>query len=71
MCACLIMNLDEIEGRNIFYDKGGETLAQITQRSSGGPIPENTQGQVGSGSEQPGLVEDIPAHCRGAGLDDL
>jgi len=22
-------------------------------------------------SEQPGLVEDVPAHCRGVGLDDL
>ena len=22
-------------------------------------------------SEQPDLVEDVPAHCRGAGLDDL
>jgi len=21
--------------------------------------------------EQPGLVEDVPAHCRGIGLDDL
>jgi len=23
------------------------------------------------GSEQPGLVEYVPAHCRGVGLDDL
>jgi len=22
-------------------------------------------------AEQPGPVEDVPAHCRGAGLDDL
>jgi len=29
------------------------------------------QGQVGHGSEQPGLVEDVLAHCKGAGLDDL
>ena len=49
----------------------GETLAQIAQRSSGGPIPGNIQGQVGQGSEQPGAVEDVPAHCRGGGLDDL
>jgi len=40
-------------------------------RGSGGPIPGNIQGQVGRGSEQPGLVEDVPAHCRGVGLDDL
>jgi len=53
------------------YNKGGETLEQIAQRSSGGPIPGNIQDQAGQGSEQPGLVEDIPAHCRGVGLDDL
>ena len=29
------------------------------------PIPANIQGQVRRGSEQPGLVEDVPAHCRG------
>jgi len=29
------------------------------------------QGQVRQGSEQPDPVEDVPAHCRGAGLDDL
>ena len=28
-------------------------------------------GQVGQGSEQPALVEDVPAHCRGFGLGDL
>jgi len=49
----------------MFYDENGETLEQISQRGSGGPIPGNIQGQVGRGSEQPGLVEDIPAHCRG------
>jgi len=40
---------------------------------SGGrcPKPGNIQGQVGRGSEQPDLVEDVPAHCRGIGLDDL
>jgi len=49
----------------------GEALEQVAQRDSGGPIPENIQGQVGWGSEQPGLVDDVPAHCRGIGLDDL
>ena len=47
--------------------KCGETLEQVAQRGSGGPIPGNIQGQVGQGSEQPGLVEDVPAHCRGVG----
>ena len=55
----------------MFYDEGSEALAQIDQRGSGGPIPRNIQGQVGWGSEQPGLVEDTSAHCRGVGLDDL
>jgi len=32
--------------------------------ASGGPIPRNIQGHVGWGSEQPDLVEDVPAHCR-------
>jgi len=35
------------------------------------PIPGNIQGQVGQDSEQPGLVEDVPAHCRRVGLVDL
>ena len=34
-------------------------------------MPGNIQGQVGQGSEQPGLVEDVPAHCTGVGLDGL
>jgi len=55
----------------IFYNQGCETLAQVAQRGGRCPIPGNIQGQVGQGSEQPGLVEDVPAHCRGFGLDDL
>jgi len=55
----------------MFYNEGGETLEQIAQTGSGGLIPRNIQGQVGWVSEQPGLVEDGPAHCRGVGLDDL
>jgi len=35
------------------------------------PHPGNIPGQVGWGSEQPDLVEDVPAYCRGAGLDGL
>jgi len=34
-------------------------------------IPGNIQGRVGQGSEQPGLVEDVPAHGSGVGLDGL
>jgi len=35
------------------------------------PSLENVEGRVGWGSEQPDLVVDVPAHCRGVGLDDL
>jgi len=31
-------------------------------------LPENSQGQAGWGSEQPELLEDVPAHCK-EGLD--
>ena len=34
-------------------------------------MPGNIQGQVGWGSEQPDLVEGVPDHGRGVGLDDL
>jgi len=49
----------------------GGTLERVAQRCSGGPSPGNIQGQVGQGSEQPDLVEDVPAHCRGVGLGDF
>jgi len=55
----------------MFYDEGGETLAQVAQRGGRCPIPGNIPGQVGRGSEQPDPVEDVPAHCRGVGLDAL
>jgi len=48
-----------------------ETPDQVAHRGSGGPIPGNTEGQVGQGSEQPGLVEGVPAHDRGVRLDGL
>ena len=56
---------------HILYNEGGETLEQVAQRGSGGPIPGDIQAQVGWGSEQHDLVKDIPAHCRGVELDDL
>jgi len=40
-------------------------LKQIAQKGSRCPVPGNIQGQVGWGSEQPDLVEDVHAHCRG------
>lgn len=32
---------------------------------------EHSMSGQGWGSEQPYVVEDVPAHCRGSGLDDL
>ncbi|KAK4825521.1 hypothetical protein QYF61_000034 [Mycteria americana] len=58
---------DRTRGRNILRE-GGETLAQVAQRGGRCPIPGNIQGQVGRGSEQPDLVEDVPAHRKGVGL---
>jgi len=46
-------------------------MAQVAQRSCGCPIPGSAEGQAGWGSEQPGLVEGVPAHGRGFELDDL
>jgi len=43
---------------------------QIAQRCGRCPITGNIQGQVGWGSEQRALAEDVPAHRRGVGLDD-
>jgi len=51
--------------KKFFYNEGGETLAQVAQRGSGGPIPGNIQGQVGLRSEQPDLIKYVPAHCTG------
>jgi len=51
--------------KKFFYDEGGETLAQVSQRGGGCPIPGDIQGQVGWGSEQSDLVVDVPPHCRG------
>jgi len=49
----------------ILHHEGGETLAQVAQRSCGCPLPGSVQGQVGWSSEHPGLVEGVPAHGRG------
>ena len=42
-------------------------LAQAAQRSCDCPLPGSVQSQAGWGSEQPGLVEGVPAHGRGVG----
>ena len=55
----------------VFYKESGETLEHVAQKGGRWPIPGNIQGQVGWGSEQCDLVEDVPADCIGVGLDDL
>jgi len=47
-----------------------ETLEQVAQRSCGCALPGSVQGQLGRDFEQPGLVKDVPAHCRKVALDD-
>lgn len=37
----------------------------------GYPIPANIQSQAGWVLKQPDPIEDVPAHCREVGLDDL
>ena len=55
----------------VLHCEGGEVLEQVAQRGCGCPLPGSVQDQVGWGFEQPGLVEGIPAHGSGVGLDDL
>jgi len=60
------------EGRFRYWEEilpheGGETLAQVAQRSCGCPLPGSAQGQVGRSSEHSGLVEGVSAHGRGVG----
>jgi len=52
------------------FFESGETLEQDAQSNCGCPLPGRVQGQAGRGSEQPGLVEGVPAHGGGVGLDD-
>jgi len=48
-----------------FSHRGWWRTEQVAQGGCGGPIPGGTQGQVGCGSGQPGLVVGDPAHSRG------
>jgi len=46
-------------------------MAQVAHRGGGCPVPGDTQGQVGPGSEHPDLAVGIHVHCRGVGLDGI
>lgn len=51
--------------------RGGETLEQVAQRSSGFPILGGTQDQVGWGPGQLELMEGSQTTARGLERDDL
>jgi len=40
---------------------------RVPREALDAPLPGSLQGQVGWSSEQPGLVEDVPAHGMGVG----
>lgn len=46
-------------------------MEQAAQQGGWCLIPENFQGQVEWGSKQPDLIEDVPAYCKGVGLNYL
>lgn len=54
-----------------FTNEGGKTLKQVTGRGGRCLISGNIQDQAVWGSNLSDVVEDIPAHCSGVGLDDL
>lgn len=51
--------------KEIFYNEGGKTLVQVSQRGGGCSILGKIQDQVVQGPQQPDLVEDVPVYCRG------
>lgn len=55
----------------MFYDEGGETLAQVVDRSCGCSMTGSAQSQVGWSFEQHIQVKDVLTHCKGIGLDEL
>lgn len=57
--------------KTCFSTERDEALIQGAQRGGGCSVSGNIQGQVRQGCEQPVLVEDVPACCRGLGLDNL
>lgn len=46
-------------------------MEQVAQRGCGCLFSGSVGGQIVWNSQQPGLVEDVPAHDRGLELDDL
>jgi len=46
----------------------GSAFGEYQQDYMNFPLPGSVQGQAGWSSEQPGLVEGVPAHGRGVGI---
>lgn len=46
--------------RQVFYEKSGEALEEVAQKSGGYAVLENIQRQIGQGSDKPDLVVDVP-----------
>lgn len=57
--------------KNLLYCDGEGALEQAAQRGGACPIPEDTHGQVGQGSECPDVAVGVSVHCRRVGLDDF
>ena len=55
----------------VFYNKGGEMLAQVAQRGGGSPVLGDIQGLAGWSSELPVLAVDVPVQCRRVGLHGI
>ena len=57
--------------KNFFTMRVARHRQQVANRSCGCPIIGSVQDQVGQAFEQPDLVEAVPTHGKGVGLDDL
>ena len=55
----------------MFYSRGDEALEQFAQLCGVCPIPGDTQGQAGQGSDHPDVAVGVPIHRREVALDDL
>jgi len=61
----------ELDIRKVFCSEDGEAVEQVAQKCGRSPVPGDTEGQAGSGSEQPDWAVDVPVLCRRVGLHDL
>ena len=56
-------NLNLSDVLDAFSSEGGEALEQVAQKFGGCPIPEDFQGEAGSGPGQPKLSVHVPVHA--------